>query len=87
MRASHQHPRPLYFAVYRGLIRLKILINFQVEYSIIKGLSECFTVRILQENSVSPYITIYIVEVAGVEPASEIKIQKTSTHIFCFYLA
>ena len=47
----------------------------QVEYSINKGLSECIIVRILQEKSVSPYIIKHIVEVAGVEPASEIKIQ------------
>lgn len=29
---------------------------------------------------------IDLVEVAGVEPASEVKIHKTSTHIVCFVL-
>ena len=48
------------------------------------ALSNVNTVRILQIIPVTPYNTRYLVEVAGVEPASEIKIQKTSTHIVCY---
>ena len=44
-----------------------------VEYSTERRLSECITVRILQENSVSPYITIYMAERAGFEPAVPVK--------------
>ncbi len=66
----------------KELILYKDKNVFPVEY--------CFRGQVIKLpakylNSSLNYFNIrYLVEVAGVEPASEVKIQRTSTHIVCF---